>query len=36
MMAVSSLLIADLWAKVRIVTIDQLGEDFLQIVKTDD
>ena len=35
-LAAGGLIIADLWAKVRIVTIDQLGDEFLQIAKSGD
>jgi len=35
-LAAGGLIIADKWANKRIVTIDQLGEEFLRTVKNDD
>jgi len=35
-LSAGGLIIADLWANVRIITLDQLGDEFLQIVKSGD
>lgn len=35
-LAAGGLIVTDIWAGIRIVTIDQLGQAFLQVVKTGD